>query len=190
MDCTGCPDDALFMGDFETYAMINSMTIPNRNPSGDKYSVKGSQFEQPLLEFHGACAGCGETPYVKLVTQLFGQQMMIANASGCSSVWGGTCTTHPYTTNKETGHGPAWGRSLFEDNAEYGYGMALASLQRRHRLHIAVQNVVQNISDDMVSNSELKTYNSFVANNAICGEIDEAKVLSECRDDHPLIYNI
>jgi pyruvate-ferredoxin/flavodoxin oxidoreductase len=108
------------------------------NPS-DKFTVKGSQFETPLLEFSGACAGCGETPYVKLITQLFGSRMMIANASGCSSVWGGTSTTNPYTVDKD-GRGPAWGRSLFEDNAEFGLGMALASLQRRDALRIKVSN--------------------------------------------------
>eukprot|EP00485_Elphidium_margaritaceum_P008311 CAMPEP_0202688700 /NCGR_PEP_ID=MMETSP1385-20130828/4170_1 /ASSEMBLY_ACC=CAM_ASM_000861 /TAXON_ID=933848 /ORGANISM="Elphidium margaritaceum" /LENGTH=1808 /DNA_ID=CAMNT_0049343729 /DNA_START=509 /DNA_END=5935 /DNA_ORIENTATION=- len=208
MDCTGCavcvescPDEALFMGEFAQYAPNSlhtfeySMTLPLRQPI-DKFSVKGSQFEQPLLEFHGACAGCGETPYVKLVTQLFGQQMMIANASGCSSVWGGTCTTHPYTVNKETGHGPAWGRSLFEDNAEYGFGMCLASLQRRKRLYMAVQSVVDNVSEDTVSNPRLlklfrawlKTYSEFAANNAICDELDRLQIVSECQADHPLIY--
>ncbi len=85
-------------------------------------TVKGSQFKQPLLEFSGACAGCGETPYAKLVTQLFGDRMYIANATGCSSIWGGSAPSTPYTVNKK-GHGPAWANSLFEDNAEYGYGM-------------------------------------------------------------------
>lgn len=88
-------------------------------------SVKGSQFKQPLLEFSGACAGCGETPYAKLVTQLFGDRMYIANATGCSSIWGGSAPSTPYTVNK-SGFGPAWANSLFEDNAEYGYGMFLA----------------------------------------------------------------
>ena len=82
-------------------------------------TVKGSQFKQPLLEFSGACAGCGETPYAKLVTQLFGDRMYIANATGCSSIWGGSAPSTPYTVNKK-GHGPAWANSLFEDNAEYG----------------------------------------------------------------------
>ena len=82
-------------------------------------TVKGSQFKQPLLEFSGACAGCGETPYAKLVTQLFGDRMYIANATGCSSIWGGSAPSTPYTVNKE-GQGPAWANSLFEDNAEYG----------------------------------------------------------------------
>ena len=85
-------------------------------------SVKGSQFRQPLLEFSGACAGCGETPYAKLITQLFGERMYIANATGCSSIWGGSAPATPYTTNAK-GQGPAWANSLFEDNAEFGLGM-------------------------------------------------------------------
>ena len=146
MDCTGCevcvhscPDDALYMAPFEEAAVAElpnfefGMSVPNKGQLVDKYSVKGSQFQEPLMEFSGACAGCGETPYVKLVTQLFGDRMMIANASGCSSVWGGTSTTNPYTINSE-GKGPAWGRSLFEDNAEYGLGMALATLKRREKV--------------------------------------------------------
>ncbi len=94
---------------------------------------KGSQFKQPLLEFSGACAGCGETPYAKLITQLFGDRMIIANATGCSSIWGGSAPSTPYTVNKK-GQGPAWANSLFEDNAEYGFGMAVATRQRRDLL--------------------------------------------------------
>ncbi len=96
-------------------------------------TVKGSQFKQPLLEFSGACAGCGETPYAKLITQLFGDRMFIANATGCSSIWGGSAPSMPYTVNKK-GHGPAWANSLFEDNAEFGLGMATAVNARRARL--------------------------------------------------------
>ena len=96
-------------------------------------TVKGSQFRQPLLEFSGACAGCGETPYAKLATQLFGDRMFIANATGCTSIWGGSEPATPYTVNRE-GHGPAWSNSLFEDNAEYGYGMALGQDAVRGRL--------------------------------------------------------
>ena len=96
-------------------------------------TVKGSQFRQPLLEFSGACAGCGETPYAKLLTQLFGPRMYIANATGCSSIWGGSAPGIPYTKN-EKGQGPAWANSLFEDNAEYGYGMYLAQDTMRKRL--------------------------------------------------------
>jgi len=95
-------------------------------------SVKGSQFKQPLFEFSGACAGCGETPYAKLITQLFGDRMYIANATGCSSIWGGSAPSTPYTLNK-CGKGPAWANSLFEDNAEYGLGMALGMAQRREK---------------------------------------------------------
>ncbi len=96
-------------------------------------TLKGSQLQQPLLEFSGACAGCGETPYVKLLTQLFGERMIVANATGCTSIWGGSSPTTPYCTNKE-GFGPAWGNSLFEDAAEYGFGMAAAYTQRRAKL--------------------------------------------------------
>ena len=100
-------------------------------------TVKGSQFKQPLLEFSGACAGCGETPYAKLVTQLFGDRMYIANATGCSSIWGGSAPSTPYTVNAE-GKGPAWGNSLFEDNAEFGFGMFLAqdTLRARAQAHL------------------------------------------------------
>ncbi len=99
-----------------------------------KSNIKNSQFAQPLFEFSGACAGCGETPYVKLVTQLFGQQTIIANATGCSSIYGGSAPSTPYTLNKKSGFGPAWANSLFEDNAEYGYGMAVAVGQLRARI--------------------------------------------------------
>ncbi len=104
-------------------------------------TVKGSQFKQPLMEFSGACAGCGETPYVKLITQLFGDRMIIANATGCSSIWGGTFPSIPYCTNKD-GHGPAWGNSLFEDNAEYGLGMRLAVNSNRKLLLSALKKLV------------------------------------------------
>ena len=103
-------------------------------------TVKGSQFKQPLLEFSGACAGCGETPYAKLVTQLFGDRMYIANATGCSSIWGNSSPSTPYTVNAK-GQGPAWGNSLFEDNAEFGYGMLLAQKAIRKRLKEEVEAV-------------------------------------------------
>ncbi len=103
-------------------------------------SVKGSQFKQPLLEFSGACAGCGETPYAKLMTQLFGDRAYITNATGCSSIWGGSSPASPYTVNKE-GKGPAWANSLFEDNAEYGYGMELAQMALRDRLFDKVESL-------------------------------------------------
>ena len=103
-------------------------------------TVKGSQFKQPLLEFSGACAGCGETPYAKLITQLFGDRMYIANATGCSSIWGNSSPSTPYTTNAK-GQGPAWANSLFEDNAEFGYGMLLAQKAIRKRLKEEVETV-------------------------------------------------
>ncbi|MBQ9951522.1 MAG: pyruvate:ferredoxin (flavodoxin) oxidoreductase, partial [Clostridia bacterium] len=105
-------------------------------------TVKDSQFKKPLFEFSGACAGCGETPYVKLVTQLFGDRMIVANATGCSSIYGGSAPTCPYTTN-EDGHGPAWANSLFEDNAEFGYGMQIAVKQRREKLAANVKLVAE-----------------------------------------------
>ena len=105
-------------------------------------TVKGSQFKQPLLEFSGACAGCGETPYAKLITQLFGDRMFIANATGCSSIWGGSAPSMPYTVNKN-GHGPAWANSLFEDNAEFGIGMATAMNARRARLAETVAKIAE-----------------------------------------------
>lgn len=104
-------------------------------------TVKGSQFRQPLLEFSGACAGCGETPYVRLLTQLFGERMIIANATGCSSIWGGTFPSIPYTKTPE-GYGPAWANSLFEDNAEYGFGMRLAVDANRRQLLSQVERAL------------------------------------------------
>ena len=115
----------------------------------DKFTLKGSQFREPLCEFSGACAGCGETPYAKLLTQLFGDRMIIANATGCTSIWGGSYPSSPYTTNKE-GLGPAWANSLFEDNAEYGYGMYLGVEQNRDKLaKLATEAINDNIDADL-----------------------------------------
>lgn len=147
LDCTGCgvcantcpvKEKALVMKPLEEQRKYASnwdyaMTIkPKENPM-KKTTVKGSQFEQPLLEFSGACGGCGETPYAKLLTQLFGDRMMIANATGCSSIWGGSSPSTPYCTN-EHGHGPSWANSLFEDNAEFGLGMYLGTKHQREKL--------------------------------------------------------
>ncbi|MCK5739333.1 pyruvate:ferredoxin (flavodoxin) oxidoreductase, partial [bacterium] len=147
-DCQGCqvcvnecPKDALSMkpideeradGQTENVAFFTSLPEDVLG-SNKEASLKGSQFKQPLLEFSGACAGCGETPYAKLVTQLFGDRMVVANATGCSSIWGGTFPTIPYCKNKD-GHGPTWANSLFEDNAEYGFGMLLALTANRKQL--------------------------------------------------------
>ncbi|MBR5734901.1 MAG: 2-oxoacid:acceptor oxidoreductase family protein, partial [Desulfovibrionaceae bacterium] len=116
----------------------------------DRFTLKGSQLQQPLLEFSGACAGCGETPYVKLATQLFGDRMYVANATGCSSIWGGSAPTSPYCTNHE-GFGPAWGNSLFEDAAEYGLGIYAGYEQRRNRLTDYVKEALglDNLSDEL-----------------------------------------
>lgn len=123
-------------------------TIPARSGGFDKYTVKGSQFQKPLFEFSGACAGCGETPYMKLVTQLFGNRMIIANATGCSSIWGGSAPSIPFTINNE-GHGPAWANSLFEDNAEYGFGMVLATIQRRAKLADIIREAEKEASGEL-----------------------------------------
>ncbi|HHV51429.1 MAG TPA: pyruvate:ferredoxin (flavodoxin) oxidoreductase [Clostridiales bacterium] len=152
LDCTGCGscanvcpgmkgNKALVMKPIDSQLkeqdnFLYGFDLPEKPEVLEKFkptTVKGSQFLQPLLEFSGACAGCGETPYAKLVTQLFGDRMYIANATGCSSIWGGSSPSTPYTVNKN-GHGPAWANSLFEDNAEYGFGMYLGVTARRNRL--------------------------------------------------------
>ncbi|WP_282193442.1 thiamine pyrophosphate-dependent enzyme, partial [Alistipes indistinctus] len=108
-------------------------------------TVKNSQFAQPLFEFSGACAGCGETPYIKLITQMFGDRMMVANATGCSSIYGGSAPSTPYTTNSK-GQGPAWANSLFEDNAEFGLGMHLGVEKLRERVALKMQDAIANCS--------------------------------------------
>ena len=110
-------------------------------------TVKGSQFRQPLMEFSGACAGCGETPYVKLITQLFGDRMIIANATGCTSIWGASAPTTPYCQNTH-GQGPAWGNSLFEDAAEFGFGISMAYTQRRDRLADVLKRALDSSPSD------------------------------------------
>ena len=128
-------------------------------------TVKGSQFRQPLLEFSGACAGCGETPYAKLVTQMFGDRMYIANATGCSSIWGGSAPSTPYTTNKK-GKGPAWGNSLFEDNAEFGYGIYLGQKAIRDKLIAKVEALAETANEEVKAAAEayLNTKNNATAN--------------------------
>jgi pyruvate-ferredoxin/flavodoxin oxidoreductase len=158
LDCTGCgvcanvcpaKNKALAMKPAEEQAYAQKHFDYAEKEVSDKElpfkvdSVKGSQFRKPLLEFSGACAGCGETPYAKLITQLFGDRMYIANATGCSSIWGGSAPSTPYTVNKE-GRGPAWGNSLFEDTAEFGYGMAIASKQRREKAKEIAEDIAEN----------------------------------------------
>jgi len=165
LDCTGCGscanvcpgkkgEKALVMQPLETQEAQQAIfdygiKLPSKPEVLEKFketTVKGSQFKQPLLEFSGACAGCGETPYAKLVTQLYGDKMYIANATGCSSIWGGSCPSTPYTVN-EKGEGPAWANSLFEDNAEYGYGMYLAQNTLREDLVAKVEAVGEKADD-------------------------------------------
>ena len=111
-------------------------------------SLKGSQFKQPLLEFSGSCAGCAETSYARLITQLFGENMYISNATGCSSIWGGSAPATPYTVNKESGHGPAWANSLFEDNAEHGFGIYIGQKAIRDGLIGYVEQLKEEGSED------------------------------------------
>jgi pyruvate-ferredoxin/flavodoxin oxidoreductase len=147
LDCLGCgncadicpaKDKALVMRPFATQRSDQApnwdfaRSIPFRD-AFKRDTVKGSQFRQALLEFSGACAGCGETPYVKVLTQLFGERMVIANATGCSSIWGASAPSAPYCVNRD-GHGPAWGNSLFEDAAEFGFGINMAGTHRRDRV--------------------------------------------------------
>ena len=158
LDCTGCGNcaqvcpapkgKALVMKPLDTqlekaaaWDYSQKEVAPKANPLNKK-TMKGIQFEQPLLEFSGACAGCGETPYAKLVTQLVGDRMMIANATGCTSIWGASAPSMPYTKNCK-GHGPSWANSLFEDNAEYGLGMFLGVKQSRERVEDMVKAMLE-----------------------------------------------
>ncbi len=187
LDCVGCGNcadicpapkgKALIMKPKETqlekeaplFDYLNN--LPERTGGFKKYSVKGSQFKKPLLEFSGACAGCGETAYVKLITQLYGNRMIIANATGCSSIWGGYAPSVPWAKDKN-GHGPAWANSLFEDNAEYGFGMHLATTQRRKHLKMNVEKAIQ----DKKVDGELKNLFEEWLDNFNLG--DESKDLS------------
>ena len=167
-DCTGCGscanvcpgkkgEKALVMGNMEENAgrqiyFDYGRELPIKADVVAKFketTVKGSQFKQPLLEFSGACAGCGETPYAKLITQLFGERMYIANATGCSSIWGNSSPSTPYTVTPD-GRGPAWSNSLFEDNAEFGYGMLLAQNTIRARLKTKVEKLAENGENEEV----------------------------------------
>ena len=171
LDCTGCGacanvcpgkkgEKALVMKPIDTQrpkqALFDyALTVSEKPEVAEKFkfsTVKGSQFKQPLLEFSGACAGCGETPYAKLVTQLFGDRMFIANATGCSSIWGASAPATPYTRNKK-GYGPAWQNSLFEDNAEFGLGMALGQKAIRNRLIEYVENIEKDTDNADLKNA-------------------------------------
>ena len=164
MDCTGCgncadicpaKEKALVMEMFEDQYHPQkenwefAMSLSEKRDIMDKYSLKGSQFNMPYLEFSGACAGCGETPYAKLITQLYGDHMLIANATGCSSIWGGSAPSTPYCTDCD-GRGPAWANSLFEDNAEYGFGMHLGIKQIRNKIQDLMEELIElNVNEEL-----------------------------------------
>lgn len=170
LDCTGCgncaqvcpaKEKALVMEPLVDHAVVQdanwnfALSLPNRAADIPANTIKNAQFRQPLFEFSGACAGCGETAYIKLATQLFGDRMLIANATGCSSIYGGSAPVCPYTVN-EFGRGPAWANSLFEDNAEFGFGMKLAQDARRTTLADLMRNLLdENIPAELKEAFEL-----------------------------------
>ncbi len=200
-DCTGCGscinvcpgkkgEKALEFGSLAENAGAQvyfdyGRKLPSKPEVVEKYkegTVKGSQFKQPLLEFSGACAGCGETPYAKLVTQLFGDRMYIANATGCSSIWGNSSPSTPYTVN-EKGQGPAWSNSLFEDNAEFGYGMLLAQRALRDSLKTKVEELAENGDNEAVvaaAKEWLDTYLCGATNGAATDKLIAALEACDC----------
>ena len=177
MDCTGCgncadvcpaKEKALVMKPFESqlheaanWDYAQKCVTYKDNLIDKKANVKNSQFAQPLFEFSGACAGCGETPYLKCITQLFGEQMMVANATGCSSIYGGSAPATPYCKNYRSGFGPAWANSLFEDNAEFGLGMATATRQMRDRVERIMK---EGLACDCCSDEIKALFNEWIAN--------------------------
>ena len=210
-DCTGCGscanvcpgkkgEKALVMGNMEENvgcqeAFDFGREIPVKPEVVAKFkpeTVKGSQFKQPMIEFSGACAGCGETPYAKLITQLFGDRMYIANATGCSSIWGNSSPSTPYTVN-EKGQGPAWSNSLFEDNAEFGYGMLLAQKAIRKRLKEEVEAVA---ASDQASaevkeacQAYLDTFNCGVTNGDATDKLVAALEGCDCETCKDIVKN-
>ena len=204
-DCTGCGScanvcpgkkgaKALVMGNMEENAGSQvyfdyTKELPVKEDVVAKFkenTVKGSQFKQPLLEFSGACAGCGETPYAKLITQLFGDRMYIANATGCSSIWGNSSPSTPYTANAK-GQGPAWSNSLFEDAAEFGYGMLLAQRAIRDGLKAKVEEVLANTDKEDVKAAAtewLETYGVGATNGAATDKLVAALEACDCDCDN------
>ena len=200
-DCSGCGscvnvcpgkkgNKALTMANFEANEGIQAYfdyarELPAKLDVLEKFkpnTVKGSQFRQPLLEFSGACAGCGETPYAKLLTQLFGDRMYIANATGCSSIWGNSSPSTPYTVTPE-GKGPAWSNSLFEDAAEFGYGMLLGANAIRQNLKAKVEDIVANgkVEETVEAAKEwLATYDNGVENGPATDRLVAALEKCEC----------
>ena len=210
-DCTGCGscanvcpgkkgEKALVMKNMEENAGKQDFfdygrEIPVKPEVVAKFketTVKGSQFKQPLLEFSGACAGCGETPYAKLITQLFGDRMYIANATGCSSIWGNSSPSTPYTVN-EKGQGPAWSNSLFEDNAEFGYGMLLAQKALRNGLKAKVESVAvsEAASEEVKSACKewLDTFNCGATNGTATDNLVAALEGADCEVCKDIVNN-
>ncbi len=197
LDCAGCgtcaevcpatKGDAVIMKPIGTQMeevkrwdyFTNNVTYKDDILEKEK-SVKNSQFAQPLMEFSGACPGCGETPYVKLITQLFGDRMMVANATGCSSIWGGSAPSTPYCTNID-GHGPAWANSLFEDNAEYGFGMALGVDKLRDR----ITEKMTAAFDSNISSGTREAFKEWIEgkDNAKKSNVASAKVISALKKE-------
>ena len=211
LDCTGCGscanvcpgmkgNKALTMEPLEKTLGEQAIydfgqTLPIKDEVIAKFkenTVKGSQFKQPLLEFSGACAGCGETPYAKLITQLFGDRMYIANATGCSSIWGNSSPSTPYTVNAK-GQGPAWDNSLFEDNAEFGYGMLLAQRALRDGLKAEVETVAasENATDEIKAACKewLDTYNVGALNGAATDKLVKALDGIDCPTCKDIVAN-
>ena len=196
LDCTGCGNCAdvcpskvksLVMKPLEemmvqqdNWDYVASKVTYKDTLVGKEGSLKNSQFAQPLFEFSGACAGCGETPYIKLITQLYGERMMVANATGCSSIYGGSAPSMPYTTNAE-GKGPAWANSLFEDNAEYGFGMMTAIDKLRDRLVLRMTAALE----DGIAEETKAAFTEWIAgkDNADASKAASEKVIAACAKD-------
>jgi len=202
LDCTGCnicagecKDNALVMKPLDDHMHETAnweyltKNVGYKDKVADRFkTVKNSQFAQPLFEFSGACAGCGETPYVKLVTQLFGERMMIANATGCSSIWGASAPSTPYTINAE-GKGPAWANSLFEDNAEYGFGMVIGVKKLRARIALRMQEAMK----DSLSPETKEAFQLWIdnRNDAEGSKVASEKVLAAlAHEKHPIASEI
>ena len=195
LDCTGCgscanvcPTKSLTMkpiaSQLKSQPVYDALSQIDAKPEVLTNNTIGVQYRKPYLEFSGACAGCGETPYAKLATQLYGDRMYIANATGCSSIWGGSAPSTPYTVDKN-GHGPAWSNSLFEDNAEFGYGMMLAQKQIRERLAADAQ-VLLDTSVGAEAQAWLDTYENAATNteaaDALIAALENAKLDGEAND--------
>ena len=195
LDCTGCgscanvcPTKSLTMkpiaSQLQSQPVYDALSQIDAKPEVLTNNTIGVQYRKPYLEFSGACAGCGETPYAKLATQLYGDRMYIANATGCSSIWGGSAPSTPYTVDKN-GHGPAWSNSLFEDNAEFGYGMMLAQKQIRERLAADAQ-VLLDTSVSAEAQAWLDTYENAATNteaaDALIAALENAELDGEAND--------